>query len=157
SVVQWLPVFVSEAACRIVTDSLKFCQSAKQLRVSAYVLMPTHLQAIVFHGGFDGLRLQADLVDYRKVPGRQRNDRCARHLRACFSETLHAQATVDRERRFWQPSRHPEWIESSVFWRQKLDYLHENPCRKGLVLRADHWRFSSAAYYLSDGQLAREV
>jgi hypothetical protein len=32
-----------------------------------------------------------------------------------------------------------------------LDYLHDNPCRQGLVRRSDHWRFSSAAWYVSDG------
>ncbi len=31
SVVEWLPVFISEAACRIVTDSLNFCYENKEL------------------------------------------------------------------------------------------------------------------------------
>ena len=53
SVVQWLPVFVSEAACRIITDSLKFCHQQKGLRTSAFVIMPTHLHAIVFHRDFN--------------------------------------------------------------------------------------------------------
>ncbi|GMW02129.1 MAG: hypothetical protein AMXMBFR84_32650 [Candidatus Hydrogenedentota bacterium] len=34
------------------------------------------------------------------------------------------------------------------FLRQKRDYLHDNPRRKGLVLYAEHWRFSSARYYI---------
>ena len=32
SVVDWLPVFVSDAACRIVTDSLQFSRKARQGR-----------------------------------------------------------------------------------------------------------------------------
>ena len=39
----------------------------------------------------------------------------------------------------------------------KFDYLHENPCRKGLVSRAEHWRFSSAAAWLSEGKSNEEV
>jgi hypothetical protein len=27
---------------------------------------------------------------------------------------------LDRERRFWQPSRHPEAIETEPFWKQKI-------------------------------------
>ncbi len=69
----------------------------------------------------------------------------------CFVETLKASSTADRERRFWQPSRHPVALQTEKFWRQKLDYLHENPCRKGLVTRAAAWRYSTAAYYISDG------
>ena len=35
SVVDWLPIFVSETACKIVTESLDFCQRQKGLRVNA--------------------------------------------------------------------------------------------------------------------------
>src|SRR5262249_31131775 len=41
SVVEWLPVFVSEASCKILTQSLTFCHREKQLRINAYVVMPT--------------------------------------------------------------------------------------------------------------------
>jgi hypothetical protein len=153
SVVDWLPVFASEATCRIVTESLNFCHREKALRTSAYVVMPTH-----FHGiFFDADRLVQSLADLRKFTGRQLCDYCDAHMPTCFAQTLRESSTADRQRRFWQPSRHPEAIESEWFWSQKMDYLHENPCRKGLVLRADHWRFSSAAYWLSDGQERSDV
>jgi hypothetical protein len=42
SVVEWLPVFVSERAFKIVTESLNFCHRKKGLRINAYVIMPTH-------------------------------------------------------------------------------------------------------------------
>jgi REP element-mobilizing transposase RayT len=157
SIVEWLPVFVSEHACRIVTDSLNFCHEKKHLRTNAFVIMPTHMHAIVFDAAFDNERLQRSLADFRKFTGRSLSDYCAGHTPKCFLETLRASSTADRERRFWQPSRHPEAIQTERFWTQKLDYLHENPCRKGLVTRAAFWRFSSAAYYVSDAQEACDV
>ena len=157
SVVQWLPVFVSEAACRIVTESLNFCHQQKGLRTNAFVIMPTHLHAIVFHRDFDPRALAQVLTDLRKFTGRQLCDHCAKHLPPCFSDVLRESAGDDRERRFWQGSRHPEALLTENFWRQKLDYSHENPCRKGLVRRAGDWRFSSAAYWLSDGQTPSDV
>ncbi len=157
SVVEWLPVFVSEGACRIVTESLGFCHQEKGLRINAYVIMPTHIHAIFFDKEFDSERLQDGLADFRKFTGRSLSDFCSRNMPPCFAETLRAEATADRQRRFWQPSRHPEAIQSEWFWKQKLDYLHDNPCRKGLVTRADHWRFSSAGFYLSDGQQSCDV
>ena len=114
--------------------------------------MPTHLHAIVFDKSYNGKRLESTLNDFRKFTGRSLSDYCSQYLPRCFALTLKEAAGTDRDRRFWQSSRHPEAIETERFWRQKVDYLHENPCRKGLVIRADHWRFSSAAYYLSDGQ-----
>lgn len=151
SIVDWLPMFISESACRIVIDSLNFCHQKKGLRINAFVIMPTHMHAIVFDGDFDSERLKRSLTDFRKFTGRSLSDHCLNHMPKCFHETLRASSTADRERRFWQPSRHPEGIQTEKFWRQKLDYLHENPVRKGLVMRAPYWRFSSAAYYVSAG------
>jgi REP element-mobilizing transposase RayT len=149
---EWLPIFVNEASCKIITDSLTYCQRNKHLRINAYVIMPTHLHMIVFDTDHDSARLTRTLADFRKFTGRQLSDHCINHFPACFRATLREQATADRERRFWQPSRHPEAIESEPFWQQKLDYLHDNPCRKGLVRNPRDWRFSSAAWYHSDCQ-----
>lgn len=150
SVVEWLPVFISEAACRIVTDSFQFCCQHKSLRVNAYVIMPTHLHAIVFDASGISKQLNQTLIDFRKFTGRKLTDLCLSKMPACFGATLESAAPDDREHRFWQQSRHPIALESEAFWRQKLDYLHENPCRKGLVRRASDWRFSSAAWYVTD-------
>jgi REP element-mobilizing transposase RayT len=147
TVVEWLPVFIDETACKIVTDSLNFCIRRKCLRVNAYVIMPTHLHATVFDVEFDPERLKHTLDDMRKFTGRQLLDHIAQHLPKCFTEEFHKHAGKDRQRRFWQPTQHPVGIFSEEFWKQKTDYLHHNPCRKGLVLRPEDWRFSSARFW----------
>ena len=157
TIVDWLPVFVFEAACKIVTDSLAFCHGQKLQRVNAFVIMPTHLHMIALDAGFDSERLARTLADFRKFTGRQLSDFCQRHIPKSFQDILRQQATADRQRRFWQPNRHPEATHSEAFWKQKLDYLHDNPRRKGLVRNAEHWRFSSASWYLSDGREPCEV
>jgi REP element-mobilizing transposase RayT len=157
SVVEWLPVFVSAGTCRIITESLTFSHRSKHLRVNAFVLMPTHLHLIAFDADLDTERLARTLTDFRKYTGRQLSDHFTRQGPKCFLETLRDQAIADRERRFWQPSRHPEAIQGERFWQQKLDYLHDNPCRKGLVRSPDHWRYSSAAWYVSDGAQSVDV
>src|SRR5207245_11598928 len=86
TVVEWLPVFVSEPACRIVTDSLNFCHRTKGLRTNAYVIMPTHLHAVVFHQSFDGKILESVLTEIRKFTGRQLADFCQSQLPAFFGQ-----------------------------------------------------------------------
>ncbi len=157
SVVDWLPVFVSEAACRIITDSLNYCHQHKGLRTNAYVIMPTHIHGIFFYKAFDPKALEGTLTDFRKFAGRKLSDYCDRHMPACFSKVLREASPDDRERRFWQPSRHPIQIENEPFWATKLNYLHNNPCRKGLVKRQEHWRYSSASYWSSDQPIANDV
>jgi len=152
SIVEWLPIFVSSATCQIITDSLTFCHREKYLRINAYVIMPTHIHMIAFDADFDSERLTKTLADFRKFTGRKLSDYCINHGPSCFIATLRDNATIDRERRFWQPSRHPVGIDGEEFWQQKLDYLHDNPCRKGLVSSAHYWRYSSANWYASEGR-----
>jgi putative transposase len=105
SVVEWLPIFVSQASCKIITDSLSFCHCEKHLRINAFVIMPTHMHLIVFDAEMDSERLSRSLADFRKYTGRHLSDYCIHHGPKCFLETLRERATADRERRFWQPRR----------------------------------------------------
>lgn len=147
TVVEWLPVFISESACKIIVDSLNYCIKIKNLRVNAYVIMPTHFHSILLDQDFDSDRLTHTLDDLRKFTGRQLLDYSAQHLPKSFTEEFHKQAGEDRQRRFWQSTRHPVGIYTESFWKQKIDYVHYNPCRKGLVLQPEDWRFSSASYW----------
>ena len=152
SVVEWLPIFIDEDSCRIITNSFNYCHDHKHVRTNAHVIMPTHLHAIVFDEGFDSQRLNRTLADLRKFTGRQLTDHVKQHLPRCCSDTLRGAAGKDRKHRLWQSGTHPEAIYTRPFWREKLDYIHANPLRKGLVNEAHHWRFSSAAYWLNGGE-----
>ena len=54
--------------------------------------------------------------------------------------------------RFWQPKYYSFEIYNRRKLEEKLQYLHENPVRAGLVKRAVDWKWSSARWY-SDGAL----
>jgi REP element-mobilizing transposase RayT len=45
---------------------------------------------------------------------------------------------------------HPKAIYTQNFFLQKLAYMHNNPVRKDLVLKAEHWKYSSARTWLND-------
>ena len=120
TIVDWLPVFVSAEACQIVTESLLYCHQHKGLRVNAYVIMPTHMHGIFFHESFTAKALELTLTDFRKFTGRRAADFSAKHLPRAFSQVFEEKSGADRERRFWQPSRHPVQLETEAFWRAKL-------------------------------------
>jgi putative transposase len=154
---EWLPVFIDESTCKIITESLNFCITNKFLRVNAYVIMSNHMHAVLFDSDFDTERLQHTLDDFRKFTGRQLSDYCDKHFASVFWETLRKHAGKDRERRFWQPTKHAEGIFTEKFYVQKVNYIHLNPVRKGLVRLPEDWRFSSAAYWLRGNAEASDV
>ena len=51
---------------------------------------------------------------------------------------------------FWQPKNHTFEIETERKLLEKLDYIHLNPVRAGIVKVATDWRWSSARWYVQD-------
>ncbi len=150
TIVDWLPVFTEEPTFIIITDSLNFCIHNKDLRVNGYVIMPNHLHAVVFDKEFESVHLKHTLDDFRKFTGRQLADYCDAHFSSMFGEAFRRHAGEDRQRRVWQPTQHPEAIVSNGFWEQKVNYIHQNPVRKGLVRKPEDWRFSSAGFWMEE-------
>jgi hypothetical protein len=54
---------------------------------------------------------------------------------------------------FWRYGNHPEEIYTNKFMWSKLDYIHLNPVRSGLVEKASHYIYSSASNYVNDSGL----
>ena len=67
-----------------------------------------------------------------------------KRTRLRFSKRAHK---VDREYQFWQEGIHAELVFSEAMMREKLDYIHVNPVKRGYVNLPEHWRYSSAANY----------
>ena len=54
---------------------------------------------------------------------------------------------TDSSHQVWQEGFHPQQLYSEDVLRQKVDYLHHNPVRAGLVERPEDWFYSSARNY----------
>jgi len=65
---------------------------------------------------------------------------------AFFPRTLEsfARRFAQGSYQFWMATNAPKKIENPAFYRQKLNYIHENPVRKSYVIRPEHWFWSSA-------------
>ncbi|HOE35331.1 MAG: transposase [Chloroflexi bacterium] len=149
TVVHWLPIFINSESIEIINESLRFCIANKYLRVLAYVIMPNHIHLIVTDSDHNNERLAKTLTELRKFTG----NKLADYIDVSLSETL-AQATrnkqlTDRVRQVWQAGWHAEALATEQFLAQKVNYIHENPVRKGFVLMPEHWRHSSAGYWVN--------
>jgi REP element-mobilizing transposase RayT len=147
TVVDWLPIFTNPEPVKLITDSLRFCIMGKYLRVYAYVIMPNHLHMVVFDGKFDNLRLQKTMAEFRKFTGHKLADYIDNNLPESFSRVIRSNLLNDRSRQVWMPGWHAEGLVSEAFLNQKVNYIHENPVRKGYVRVPEHWRYSSAEYW----------
>jgi REP element-mobilizing transposase RayT len=57
-------------------------------------------------------------------------------------------ARVDRKYQVWKGGFHPKQVfNDEVMW-QKLEYIHNNPVKRGYVEKQEEWRYSSVHDYL---------
>ncbi len=54
---------------------------------------------------------------------------------------------TDRTFQLWQEGSHAKIIQDEAILRQKLEYIHANPVKRGFVDEPVHWRYSSARNY----------
>lgn len=147
----WLPVFAQPACRQIILDSLNYLRTNKKTELNAFVILSTHAHAILWPD--DGVNLSDVTRDFKRFTSRKISQLAELQD---IKEFLLAFRNARKENRaqdvstyqVWQEGSHPEAIFTEKFARQKLDYIHLNPIRAGLVKTADEWRYSSARAYL---------
>jgi len=60
---------------------------------------------------------------------------------------------TDRTYQVWEEGNHPQLIQNNEMLIQKLDYIHQNPVKRGYVDKPEHWRYSSARNYAGECSL----
>ncbi|MBE0494687.1 MAG: transposase [Thiomicrospira sp.] len=154
TVLHWIPVFTRPETVDILLSSLRFLQ-AEGLNVYSYVILENHLHMVV-----ESDDLQRDIARFKQFTAKQ----CLALLQEKGAKTLLDQFAFykkahksERAFQFWQEGCHPEWIQSDEMMRQKIEYIHNNPVKRGYVDLPEHWRYSSARDYLDQTGLLEVV
>jgi putative transposase len=149
TIVEWLPVFTTSACCDILVRSFEYCRQHKGLRVHAWVILDSHFHAVV-----SGPQLARTLADFKKFTARQVLEQLKLEGRDWLLNQLAyfcAAHKRDSGHQVWQEGVHPQSISSDEMMLQKLEYLHNNPVKRGLVASPEHWVYSSAHGWLPGG------
>jgi REP element-mobilizing transposase RayT len=142
TIVQWLPVFTTAARCDILIQSFGYCRTHKGLKIYAWVILDNHFHAIL--AAPDLSRVLADLKRHtaQQILELLNTERCEWLINQFqYFRAAHKVASIHQ---IWQEGSHPQSMLSDAIMLQKLEYLHNNPVKRGLVAIPDHWRYSSA-------------
>ena len=142
SIIEWLPVFTSEDTFRIISDSLHFCLEEKSLKLYGYVITLDHLHMIVS---------SENLSEVMKSFKRHTAKEIIKYLKQTNNEWILNQFhfykkknKIESEYQVWQEGFHLQLISSYEMMEQKIEYMHQNPVRKGFVNNPEYWKYSSA-------------
>jgi REP element-mobilizing transposase RayT len=151
TIVEWLPVFSRDEYRQIALDSLAHMRQHKNVQLNAFVVMPTHLHAVIFPN--EGTILSDVLRDFKRFTSRAISSKAIELNDSHFLETFAAAREQNRAQdvsqfQVWQEGSHPEAIYTLTFAKQKIDYIHRNPVKAGLAISPETWQYSSARAYL---------
>jgi REP element-mobilizing transposase RayT len=151
TVVDWLPIFSGSRYREIVLDSLNYLRTNKHTQLNAFVVMSSHIHAILWPD--DGINLSDVTRDFKRFTSREISREAERlgqkELLSSFSNARKENRAQDVSTyQVWQEGSHPEAIFTENFAKQKIDYIHLNPVRAGMVKAADEWPYSSARAYI---------
>ena len=145
TIIEWLPVFTRQEAVDILFDIWRYQQEHHELRLYGYVVLENHLHAVAQAPDLPKVWGQFKSFSARRIIGLLAAHRARPLLeRMRFAFKAHR---GDRSYQFWQEGSHPQLIETETVLRQKLEYIHQNPVRRGYVDLPEHWRWSSARDY----------
>ncbi len=149
----WIDLFTRKVYKDILIGSLQYCRENKGLIVNAFVIMSNHMH-VMLRATLEKYTLSDIVRDFKKfthttmMPVIQ-SDRESRRLWMLHQFKYYGKRNSRNEGyQTWTNNNHPEECFSEKFTRTKLDYIHDNPVRAGIVLNPEDYVYSSAANYV---------
>ena len=146
TIVAWIPVFTRKAYFEVVLEALKYCRDVKGLRIYAWVMMDNHLHMIA--AGADIVKTIKEFKSYTAREILRLTQEGGKDWLLDQFKFYKSGYKSGSKYQVWQDGYHPQEISNDQMLRQKMDYIHHNPVRAGLVEKAEDWLYSSARNYL---------
>ena len=145
TVLHWIPLFTNQESVEIIISSLKHLQQSDNMKIFAYVILENHLHMVISSDD-----IAKSMKKFKSFTARalllllQKNGVNTILEQLAFYKKAHKTQT---EYQVWQEGMQPKLISSEQMMLEKINYIHNNPLKRGYVDEASHWRYSSARDY----------
>jgi putative transposase len=134
----WASVFEDGQVAATVVDQLRQSVAYHGVSLVGYVLMPSHLHMLL---GFREIEKLSRFMQGFKILS-------AKAVKGLVPDRFKQALIYDGSFRLWRPRFDDLIITSEEQFRIKLNYIHNNPVKAGLVANASQWIYSSATDWL---------
>jgi REP element-mobilizing transposase RayT len=145
TILHWLPLFTRQESVQIIIECLKFLQKNDNLKLYAYVILENHLHMVISSDD-----LHKTMQSFKQYTAKQllellKKENVTTILdQLAFYKKAHHQ---EKSYQVWEEGYQPKLIQDEEMMQIKVDYIHNNPIKRGYVDEAIHWRYSSARDY----------
>ncbi len=125
---------------------MRYLTNDGRVRINAFVLMDNHFHLIWrMIGEYKRENVQRDFLKYT-------GQTILRKLHVMRSPLVSDLRVKSRDRKFqvWERNSLSISLTTEGFLLQKLNYIHNNPVRAGLCESPEDYKYSSAAFYITN-------
>ena len=145
TVLHWIALFTNQQSVQILIDSLKHLQQSDNLKIYAYVILENHLHLVASSDDIAKSIKKFKSYTAKEILSLLQKQNIKTILdQLAFYKKAHKQETTYQ---VWQEGMQPKLIQTEQMLREKINYIHNNPIKRGYVDEAKHWRYSSARDY----------
>ena len=135
-----LPVFKTDQLKQVLCQAINEARLSAQFLLFAYVVMLDHLHLLTSRPSTTSevLRVLKGLSARRVINYLKENNHAS-----SLAKLQHAQRERNYKYSVWQTEKNVLSVYSEGMFMEKVNYIHQNPVRSGLVQRAVDYRWSS--------------
>ncbi len=147
---RWQTILIQKPIITIIKDALAYMQIENHAFLYAYVIMPSHLHAIV--KAPEGKNIANLMRDFKRFTSREiRKVLSSNNVAHTGNKPkyFHEMAQNGKGNKYilWKRGYHPQALLSKNIAIEKINYIHHNPQKSGLVESDTDWPYSSARFY----------
>ena len=151
TIVDWVDVFTRKIYKDICIESLDYCRKSKGLKIYGYVIMSNHIHLILQS---ETQPLSDIIRDFKKFTAKkmllyiETSNQESRKEWMLNKFEFNAKKNLRNSKyQVWTHDNHAEELLTTKFIQQKLNYIHQNPIRAGIVQNDFEYLYSSARNY----------
>jgi len=138
TVLHWIPLFTNTKSVDILLES-------DNLKIYAYVILENHLHLVASSDDIAKTIKKFKSYTAKKLLELLQKENIKTILeQLAFYKKAHKKTTTYQ---VWQEGMQPKLMQNEKIMLQKIEYIHNNPVKRGYVDEAKHWRYSSARDY----------
>jgi REP element-mobilizing transposase RayT len=145
AILHWIPIFTRVETTDIIFDSLKYLQKEDNLKIYSYVILENHLHMITSSDDISKSIKKFKSFTAKKILEYLHSKNVKTILeQLAFYKKAHKKETTYQ---LWQEGFQPKLITNEKMMIEIINYIHNNPVKRGYVDVAKYWRYSSARDY----------
>lgn len=161
-----LPYFRNEECCQVLLEELEFYSSKFEFTLPGYVIMPDHLHLLLWWDKTEkyGLSVSKIMQCIKGAAARRiislKISGSLEHLLQATSEIVRNNSKSHKrniKHRLWRRGFYDFNIYTEEKLAEKLNYIHHNPVKAGLVSEPGNYRWSSYKLYFGTSTLGKSI